>query len=100
MSFLKNSTAMSLLLLLGLLLAASNASAQNILSCPVNNLVACVGMTGNVAPTTLCCAGIGQLVRIEAQFGEEAAKNCTNKVIAIAGPFDVVALENACHNGN
>ncbi|GLT37372.1 hypothetical protein SLA2020_116910 [Shorea laevis] len=91
---------MPLLLLLGLLLAASNASAQPNLSCPVRDLVACVGTSGNVAPTTLCCEGIAQLGGIEAQFGEEAAKKCTNKVIATAGPFDVVALENACHNGN
>ncbi|GLT37371.1 hypothetical protein SLA2020_116900 [Shorea laevis] len=80
--------AMHLLLLLGLLLAASNASAQTFLSCPVNNLYACVGTTGDVAPSTLCCSGIAQLVRIKAQLGDREAKNCEKKVIATVGPIN------------
>ncbi|GLT38682.1 hypothetical protein SLA2020_129140 [Shorea laevis] len=98
MSFLKKTMAMPLLLLLGFLLAASNASAQTVLSCPANNLYACVGTTGNVAPSTLCCSGIAELVRIKAQLGDQAAKNCEKEVIATGGPINFTVLENVCPN--
>ncbi|GLT37120.1 hypothetical protein SLA2020_114550 [Shorea laevis] len=97
MSSLKKTMAMPLLLLLGLLLSASIASAQNILDCPLNNLVLCAGVSGSVSPSALCCQGINQLLQINATLGEQAAKNCETQVSAIIGKqLDVVLIVDGC----
>ncbi|GKV25749.1 hypothetical protein SLEP1_g35143 [Rubroshorea leprosula] len=96
MSSLKKTMAMPLLLLLGLLLSASIASTLNILTCPVNNLVLCVGPLGKVVPSASCCSGVGQFLQIEAILGEQAAKNCLTQVSAIVPLFNITLAIDAC----
>ncbi|GLT88236.1 hypothetical protein SLE2022_062710 [Rubroshorea leprosula] len=96
MSSLKKTMAMPLLLLLGLLLSASIASTQNILTCPVNELVLCVGASGSVPPSALCCKGIGQLLQIKAILGPQAEKNCETEVTGIVGPLDFALIIDGC----
>ncbi|GLT37122.1 hypothetical protein SLA2020_114570 [Shorea laevis] len=100
MSSLKKTMTMPLLLLLGLLLSASIASTQNILTCPLSNLVLCAGASGSVAPSASCCSGVGQLVQINATLGPQAANNCLKQVTAKVGPLNITLLEDACSNGS